>query len=138
MRADAFVDAGVIVRLLTGDDPRKRARAAALLERVERGELGVRVLASTIADVIYVVTSPRLYATPRTKATEMLKVIVRMPGIEVEAREAVLGAMDLFARTRLDFDDALIAASMARDGVDTVYSYDRDYDRLAGIKRVEP
>ncbi len=40
--ADAFVDADVIVRLLTGDDLEKQARAAALFEAVEGGALLTR------------------------------------------------------------------------------------------------
>jgi predicted nucleic acid-binding protein len=138
MPADAFVDADVIVRLLTGDDPRKQARAAALFERVEAGEARLRLLTSTLADVVYVLTSPRLYATPRAKTADLLSVLVRLPDVVMDDREIALGALDLFARSNLDFGDALIAAAMAREGVDALYSYDRDYDRLAGMRRIEP
>jgi predicted nucleic acid-binding protein len=27
---------------------------------------------------------------------------------------------------------------MAQEGVDALYSYDRDFDRLAGLRRIEP
>ena len=133
-----FVDANIIVRLLTGDDPCKQARVAALFERLERGELTLRTPVTTIADVIYVLTSPRLYALPRAAAAEMLKVLVRIPNFMVDSREAVLAALDLFGSTRLDFGDVLIAAEMALEDEDTLYSFDRDFDRLAGIKRLEP
>jgi predicted nucleic acid-binding protein len=136
--SDPFVDADVIVRLLTGDDLRKQARAAALFERVERGQLTLRTPVTTIADVVYVLTSPRLYAVPRAQVAEMLKALARMPGFIVDQRDAVLGALDLFAATRLDFGDALIAAEMALSDADTLYSFDRDFDRLAGLKRREP
>lgn len=136
--SEAFVDADVIVRLLTGDDAGKQARAAALFERVEGGEIVLRTPPTTIADVVYVLTSPRLYALPRAQVAELLKVLVRLPGFAVDGREAVLGALDLFASTRLDFGDALIAASMALDGADTVYSFDRDFDKLSGLRRREP
>ena len=138
MSADAFVDADVIVRLLTGDDPRKQARAAALFEQVEAGEVRLRLLASTLADVVYVLTSPRLYATPRAKAADLLAVLVRLPAVVMDDRETALGALDLFARSNLDFGDALTAAAMAQEGVDALYSYDRDFDRLAGLRRIEP
>jgi predicted nucleic acid-binding protein len=133
-----FVEADVIVRLLTGDDAGKQQRAADLFQRVEQGELTLRTPVTTIADVVYVLTSPRLYAVSRSQVAEMLKTLARLPGFEIDARAAVLGALDLFASTRLDFGDALIAAEMATEGADTLYSFDRDFDRLAGLKRREP
>jgi predicted nucleic acid-binding protein len=136
--SDPFVDADVIVRLLTGDDLRKQARAAALFERVEQGRLTLRTPATTIADVVYVLTSPKLYAVPRAQTAEMLKALLRMPNFVVDQQEAIIGALDLFAATRLDFGDALIAAEMALNDADTLYSFDRDFDRLAGLKRREP
>lgn len=136
--ADAFIDADVIVRLLTGDDARKQARAAALFERVERRELSLHTPVTTIADVLYVITSPRLYAVPRAEAVEMLKALLRLPSFSVDQQNEILGALDLYGTTRLDFGDAFIAAEMAMSGADTLYSFDRDFDRLAGLKRVEP
>jgi predicted nucleic-acid-binding protein len=85
-----------------------------------------------------VLTSPRLYAVPRADAAEMLKVLIRLPAFEVDRREAVLGALDLFASSRLDFGDALIAAEMAWESATVLYSFDRDFDRLAGLARREP
>jgi predicted nucleic acid-binding protein len=136
--SEPFVDADVIVRLLTGDDPRKQERAAALFERIEHGELRARTPVTTIADVVYVLSSPRLYAVPRDQVADLLRALVRMPGFLVDSRAAVLGALDLFAETSLDFGDALIAASMALAGETIVYSYDRDFDKLPALARQEP
>ena len=135
--SEPFVDADVIVRLLTGDDPRKQERSTALFERVERGDLRLRTPVTTIADVIYVLSSPRLYAVPREQVAGMLRALLRMPGFLVDNRAAVLGALDLFADTHLDFGDALIAAGMALAGESVVYSYDRDFDRLPLLTREE-
>jgi predicted nucleic acid-binding protein len=56
----------------------------------------------------------------------------------VQDRRAVLKALNLYASTTLDFGDAYIAASMDRMGSRTVYSFDRDFDRIKGIRRLEP
>ena len=136
--SDPFVDADIIVRLLTGDDLRKQEQSAALFERVERGDIRLRTPITTIADVVYVLSSPRLYAMSHGQVADMLKTLIRLPGFVVENRAAVLGALDLFASTRLDFGDALIAASMALTGESMVYSYDHHFDKLASVTRVEP
>lgn len=59
-----FVDADVVVRLVTGDDPGKQAAARRLFDRVEAGDLVVATPVTTIADAVYVLASPRLYALP--------------------------------------------------------------------------
>ena len=42
------------------------------------------------------------------------------------------------AYTNLDFGDAFILASMDADGSTILYSYDRGFDRVSGITRIEP
>ena len=50
-----------------------------------------------------------------------------------------LHTLDLYASSPfLDFEDALAIAHMARRGVTEIVSYDRDFDRIAGLRRVEP
>ena len=68
----AFVDADVIVRLLTGDDPAKQDRATRLFERVEQGKVRLTTPVTTIADVVYVLSSPRLYSVERARVAAML------------------------------------------------------------------
>jgi len=136
--AAPFVDADVIVRLLTGDDLTKQKKAAELFERVERGELVLRTPVTTIADVVYVLSSPRLYKVDRSAVAEMLQTLIRLPGFEVDGRAEVMAALDIFAGTRLDFGDALIAAGMLLAEEKTLYSYVRDFDKLHVLTRIEP
>jgi predicted nucleic acid-binding protein len=44
----------------------------------------------------------------------------------------------LFAEENIDFSDALIAAEMLTSGYTEIYSYDRDFDNVLEIERVEP
>ena len=48
-------------------------------------------------------------------------------------------ALDLFAsHSSLDFEDALQIAHMERTGVQELYSYDKDFDRVPSVTRREP
>jgi predicted nucleic acid-binding protein len=38
----------------------------------------------------------------------------------------------------LGFEDALAAAYVEIEALDGIYSYDRGFDRIAGVKRFEP
>jgi predicted nucleic acid-binding protein len=133
-----FVDTDVIIRLLTGDDPDKQARAAALFQQVEDGTLTVAAPSTVIADAVYVLASPRLYHLPRTQVAALLTALVRLRNFRVQNRRAVLRALGAYAGTNLDFGDALIIASMQQSGADVLYSFDADFDRVSGIVRREP
>ncbi|MBI3977214.1 MAG: PIN domain-containing protein [Chloroflexi bacterium] len=136
--SDPFVDTDVLIRLLTGDDPQKQAQAVALFEQVEAGRLTVAAPDTVIADAVYVLASSRLYRKSRVEVRDLLAPLVRLADFKVQNRQAVLQALDLYATTRLDFGDALIATSMQQEGSTLLYSYDQDFDRLPGITRRSP
>lgn len=136
--SQAFIDADVIVRFLTGDDPQKQLAAARLLEHAEQGLVELHTPVTTIADVVYVLTSPRLYRIDRSELSAMMVALLQATRIKIQNREAVIKALTLFGGSKLDFGDALIAASMLEEGIDVLYSYDRDFDKLEGLRRSEP
>lgn len=134
----AYVDTDVIVRFIAGDDPAKMRAAAALFTAVEEGHLALACPVTVIADAVYVLTARQLYALDRGLVTAALRALVDLPRFHVDRRRAVQRALDLFAQTRLDFGDAMLVATMEAAGVATLYSYDRDFDRLPQLSRREP
>ena len=135
---DPFVDTDVIIRLLTQDDPRKEAQAAALFEQVEAGSLTLQAPDTVIADAVYVLASARLYRKSHAEVRDLLTPLVRLPGFQVRNKRAVLRALEVYGGTNVDFGDAMIVAAMELDGADILYSYDRDFDRFPQVKRLEP
>jgi predicted nucleic acid-binding protein len=136
---EAFVDVNVILRLVTGDDPQKQQASFELFQAVRERRLILHTPVTTIADAIYVLTAARHYHQSRADAAGMLTRLVRLSGLRVQNRRAVLRALDLFAATPgLDFGDAMIAAVMEQRGLTALYSYDHDFDKLPGVARQEP
>ena len=133
-----YADTDIIIRLLTGDDPAKQAAAADLFKRVERGELTVTAPTTVIADAVFVLSSRRLYALPRDQVAALLLPLVRLPHFRLRNRRAILAALALYGSSNLDFGDCLIIASMRQDRSQTLYSYDADFDSVAGVQRQEP
>jgi predicted nucleic acid-binding protein len=74
-----YIDTDVIIRLLTGDDPKKQEAASELFEQVERGQLTVAAPDTVIADAVFVLSSPRLYHVSREEVKELLTPLVRLP-----------------------------------------------------------
>jgi predicted nucleic acid-binding protein len=136
--SDPFIDTNVIVGALTSDDLSKQDAAIALFERVERGQIAVMATDSIIADCVYVLSSPRLYNLPWSEIADALLTIVEMPGFQVPNKRVLVHALQLYGYSGIKFDDAHIIAAMTSAGSGMLYSWDRGFDRVADIERVEP
>ena len=132
------IDTDIIIRLVSGDDLVRQVAARDLFARIERGEETTQAPVTVIADAVFVLASPQLYALPRGEVAERLRALVRLPGFRVRDRRVVLRALDVYESTRLDFGDAMIVASAVASGSHAVYSYDRHFDRFPDIERIEP
>lgn len=133
-----YLDTDVLIRYITGDDPGKQARSATLLAQVEAGTLTLAAPATVFADAVFVLSSKILYHLPRAQVAAILIPLVRLSHLKVKNRRALLAALDLYATSSLDFGDCMIVASMKQDRSKTVYSFDQGFDKVLGIKRLEP
>jgi predicted nucleic acid-binding protein len=133
-----FIDANIFIRHLTRDDPEKAQACFDLFRREERNEVNLTTSEAVIAEVVYVLASKQLYNLPREQIRELLRPLVSLPGLKLAQRRMYLRALDLYAAYTIDFEDALLVAQMERQKVTEVYSYDRDFDQVDGITRLEP
>lgn len=130
------LDANILLRYVTGDHPEMSPRCRRLLERIEAGEELVFLPEAALADVAWTLRSH--YQWPAERISEFLGEVLALDGIEMERKPIAWGALAHLQRGTLDFSDAMIAAEMESQGLMEVYSYDRDFDRLTEIRRVEP
>ena len=134
-----FVDANIIVRLVTQDDSDKARQCFELLERANRGEIELVTSEAVIAETVYVLSSRRLYGTPRQDIASYLGAFLTGSRVRIDHRETVLEALELYGGTNLHFVDCLCVAHARRATVPhAVYSYDRGLDQVPDIRRLEP
>lgn len=133
-----FVDTNIFIRLLTGDEPQKTARCLFLFQQAQRGEVTLVTSEYIIAEVAYVLTSRATYRIPRAAVADALRPLLASAGLRVEHKESVLRALDLWEGSNLDFEDCLSVEHIRRAELDGIYSYDRDFDRVPGVRRLEP
>lgn len=135
---DSYIDTDVLIRFLTGDDPKKQEASAILFEKVEKGALVLSAPDIAIADAVFVLASPNLYALPRTQIRDLLTVLLSYSHFKVENKQVLIKALDLYASNNIDFGDAILAVLTLESQSKVIYSYDRDFDKVHGIKRKEP
>lgn len=138
MSAVAFLDTNILIRYLTRDDPEKAARAYALLREVEQNRRLVTTTEAVLAEVVYVLSSTALYNVARPVIRQRLTDILALPGLRLANKSVYRRALDLYASVNLDFTDCLIVARMEHAKLTDVLSFDRGFEKIPGITRVEP
>jgi predicted nucleic-acid-binding protein len=136
MKKPAAIDANIILRFLTNDDPAKAEACAKLLEKVERNECRVWLPDLVLADIVW--TLEKFYRTSKTEIAELLTPLVSLRGMHCPDKESVLRALVLYTRHNIDWTDAFVAAQIVSQGTEMIFSYDRDFDKIGEIKRIEP
>ncbi len=135
-----YLDTNIILRFLTRDDEAKAAACYRLFERVSKGHEELTTSVATIAEATYVLSSERgPYRLQPDEIAVRLHPIVSLRGLMMSDKRVCIRALDLYAHYPfLDFADALGVAHMEAKGIVEILSYDRDFDRVPGVARVDP
>ena len=88
------------------------------------------------AEAVWVLQGPR-YALSGEHISEALSQIAQIENLEVPELRLILEALQFYAAYKIDFADAYQAA-VARSLDAGVYSFDRGFDRIPGVTRIEP
>ncbi len=130
------IDANIILRFVTADHPEMSPRCRDLFARVQEGEEIVFLPEAALADTVWTLRS--FYKWPADRIGSFVGDLLALDGVRMQREELVLDAMALFEKGGVDFSDALIAAEMSTEDLTEIYSYDRDFDRIADLTRTEP
>jgi predicted nucleic acid-binding protein len=136
MAAPRFLDTNILLRALTRDEENKAQAAKALLERVEREDEKVVSSAIVVFETVY--TLERFYKIPRPIVAELLINILGLRGLQIPNKSLLVDALNLYAVSHVSFADAYHSVYCRNRGIAQIYSWDTDFDRLDGPRRVEP
>ena len=89
-----------------------------------------------IAEIIWVLGS--YYELPKEEVQEKVEKILNTPNLVCPKKESILAALALYADKNIDYIDAYNALILKERNIKTVYSYEKHYQRIAWIERVEP
>ncbi len=107
-----------------------------LLERVANGEVDATIDAEILQEILHRYRAINRWADGRKVydlARELFPDVIPVTSSALDrARTLLDGSTSLMAR------DALHAAVVLDEGLDGIYSYDRDFDRIPGIRRLQP
>jgi predicted nucleic acid-binding protein len=131
-----FLDTNILLRYFTRDDEEKARKALALLQRIEKGEEKVETSLPVIFETIF--TLKKQYKMPLPQIKKLLLPILRSRGLRLPSKTLCITALDLFVERNISYADAFNAVYMQSKGMTEVFSWDKDFDHIEGITRIEP
>lgn len=133
-----FVDTNIFIRFLTADDKTKAKKCLELFQKVERRQVILTTTESVLSEVVYILSSKSLYHLLPEGIRDLLLPIVNLSGLKIPFKKLLVGALEIYAKEKIDFEDALSLAHMKERQIKEIYSYDKDFDKFSFVKRMEP
>lgn len=125
-----IIDTDVIIRFLIRDDSKKADRFEAFLRSGKKAQ----ITDVTIAETYWTLTS--FYQVKKQEILLMLESLIALPAI-VSNVSIITNTVSILRQRSISFVDAYTAATAALTDK-TVISFDRGFDKISGIKRIEP
>jgi predicted nucleic acid-binding protein len=130
-----LVDANIIMYAAGADHAHKQP-SLALLEQVGSGAMQATIDAGILQEILHRYRAIRRWADGR-RVYDLTRQL--FPSVLPVTADVLDRARQLLDRdTRIMARDALHAAVALMHGLDAICSYDRDFDRIPGITRLEP
>jgi predicted nucleic acid-binding protein len=131
-----FLDTNILIRYLTNDDPVKAILVFTLLDRVAEGTEQVVTTPLVVFETVFLLQ--RTYKLGKAEIREKIADILSLQGVQLAERALCLTALDYYVEQNISYADAYNAAWMRGEGIAEIYSWDREFDRVAGLTRIEP
>ena len=133
--ATHFLDTNVILRHVLGDHPELSPRATAYFRRIERNEVQVRTTDTVLFETVF--TMERTYKLAKSEIRDTILPLLQLPGILIPGKRYLEKVFDLYIGLNISFADAYHAVIMERYKLTEIATFDRDFDRIPGISRVQ-
>ena len=128
------LDTNILIRYLVRDNVDQAEAALRLLDTLTPEHPGY-ICREVAIEMVWVLD--RTYRLPRDHIASIVQELARSEEIIVEDHEDVIIAADGFRRGLADFADLMILAAARRNEASPVFTFDRRFSRLAGVRLVE-
>ncbi len=133
-----FVDTNVFLRFLTDDHPQQAQKARDFLETaIETPETTLVTSDAVVMELVYTLRSH--YGRSQSETEKKVMTILEFcPMVSPVPEFDWQGVFQGEREKNVDFIDALNYRIMKQEGLETIVSFDTDFDRFEDITRQEP
>lgn len=124
-----FLDSNIILRYLLGE-----ADAPKIAKLLKSNETLI-VPDIVVAEVVW--TLSRFYKWPKERIVEFLLVLLKNGNIEFN-ENMIFSTLSTYLKYNVRYTDAYILVAMRQSKVKDIYSFDKDFDKIPEVNRLEP
>lgn len=133
-----FFDTNFLLRFYLDDIPSQALKAKRVVEAAKDGKILLVTDLIVICEMVWVMDS--FYKLEKKVISEKISNLYRTAGVAVLNGDVLPDALSIYLKKSIDFTDAVVAASAAKNHIEYLASFDKKHmKRLSelGIKRIE-
>ena len=131
-----FIDTNIFIRFLTNDIPEKADACEKIFKKAVAKKEALFTTDLVIAEIVWVLES--IYELQKEEVQDKVEKILNTPNLICPHRNLILSALTLYSEKNIDYIDAYNALVLKDECIEELYSYDKDYDRIDWLTRLEP
>ena len=131
-----FLDTNIFIRFLTDDVPEKADACEEIFKKAVEKQEPLFTTDLVIAEIVWVLES--FYELPKNEVQDKVEKILNTPNLICPHKHLSLSALVLYSEKNNDYIDAYNALILKDNGIEELYSYDKHYDKIDWLTRLEP
>ena len=131
-----FVDTNIFIRFLTDDVPEKVDACEEIFKKAVENQETLFTTDLVIAEIVWALES--FYELSKNEIQDKVEKILNTPNLICPHKDLILSALILYSEKNIDYIDAYNALILKEHGIEEIYSYDKHYDRIDWLTRLEP
>ena len=132
---EIIVDTNIFIRFFLNDEPKLSVTAKEIIEGCVAGKYSLAVLPAIFLEIVWLLKS--FYKLPKDEIINKIESMFQIPNLKFIDEKLVLATVEVFKKYNVDFVDAFVFANMDGLKIKEIFSFDRDFDKIKGIKRLE-
>ncbi|MDO8515188.1 MAG: PIN domain-containing protein [bacterium] len=130
-----FVDTNIFVRYYLKDDAKLSSLAMEIVEGCVNGKYFLTICSTTFLELSWILGS--YYKQPKNQIISFIEELFKIENLIVIDRNLTSKMLATYNSANIDMTDSYFSALMEQENIKEIFSFDRDFDKIKGIKRLE-
>lgn len=130
-----FLDTNIILRFILQDHPLYSPKAEAIFKKIDDKKIKVRLSWLVIFEVVFVLQNS--HNLKREDISQKLLPILTVENILFEQKQILNLVFNYYVGKKISLADAYHIALMNKKKINKIYSFDKDFDKIPEIQRLE-
>jgi len=131
-----FIDTNIFIRFFVADNSEEHKKVEKFFNDVVCGNTKYFTNTMVIAEIVWVLG--KYYKMEKNHVCENIRLILDTPNILIKEIKILHNTVEIFEKQNIDFIDAYNYSYSLMSNSNEIMSYDKDFDKLDMIKRIEP